>query len=67
MNDIRLIDRADGKAPIRWQVWDNKDKRPVGKPYNDKKRARRRVDKLDNDYGAYRYTVIEHGSITKEM
>lgn len=29
----------------------------VGKPYNDRIRARRRVDRLDNEYGAYRYYV----------
>jgi hypothetical protein len=29
----------------------------VGKPYTSKSRARNRVDKLDNEYGAYRYTV----------
>jgi hypothetical protein len=29
----------------------------VGKPYTSKSRARKRVDKLDNQYGGYRYTV----------
>ena len=29
----------------------------IGKPYTDKKRARSRANKLDLQYGAYRYTV----------
>lgn len=29
----------------------------VGKPYTSKNRARGRVDKLDNEYGGYRYSV----------
>lgn len=29
----------------------------VGKPYNNKARARSRADKLDNEYGGYRFTV----------
>lgn len=29
----------------------------VGKPYKSKSRANARVDKLDNEYGAYRYYV----------
>lgn len=29
----------------------------VGKPYKCRKRARTRADRLDNEYGAYRYSV----------
>lgn len=29
----------------------------VGKPYTNRSRARARVDKLDMQYGAYRYSV----------
>lgn len=29
----------------------------MGKPYTDKNRARNRANKLDLQYGAYRYTV----------
>lgn len=29
----------------------------IGKPYTDKNRARTRANKLDLQYGAYRYTV----------
>lgn len=29
----------------------------VGRPYTNRSRARARVDKLDNQYGAYRYSV----------
>ena len=43
----------------RWRVWDMHDKKFVSAPYSNKKRARSRVDKLDNEYGAYRYTVKE--------
>lgn len=38
------------------EVYDRKEKKVVGK-YKDAKRARTRADKLDNEYGAYRYGV----------
>jgi hypothetical protein len=44
---------------IKYIVVDRKTGEQVGKPYSNKNRARSRVDKLDNDYGAYRYAVKE--------
>lgn len=43
----------------RWRIWDTKAKEYVSQPYTNKKRARTRMDKLDNEYGAYRYQVRE--------
>jgi len=43
----------------KWRIWDPKEKVWVSQPYSDKNRARHRMDKLDNDYGAYRYQVKE--------
>lgn len=40
-----------------WGVWDRHDKKWVGGTYKNKNRARARVDRLDNEYGGYRYTV----------
>lgn len=38
-------------------VYDRHTGRVMGKPYTSLSRARRRVDALDNAYGAYRYGV----------
>ncbi len=43
----------------KWRIWDTHDKVWVSAPYNNKKRARTRMDKLDNEYGGYRYQVRE--------
>lgn len=40
-----------------WEIYDRKDKTPVGKPYGNAKRARQRRDVLDTAYGACRYCV----------
>jgi hypothetical protein len=45
----------------KFVIWDTKEKKTVGKPYGERSRANRRVDKLDNDYGAYRYQVRRMG------
>lgn len=42
----------------RWLVVDRHTATIVSKPYASKSRARARADKLDNEYGAYRYSVI---------
>lgn len=42
----------------RYQVRDTQTGANVGKPYTNRNAARRRVDTLDNAYGAYRYTVV---------
>ena len=39
-------------------IKDIKTGQQVGKPYQDAKRARRRADKLDLQYGAIRYRVV---------
>lgn len=44
---------------IKYIVVDRKTGEQVGKPYASKSRARTRVDKLDNEYGGYRYSVKE--------
>ena len=41
----------------KYQVVDNKTGRSVGKPHVSRQSARRKADKLDNEYGAYRYGV----------
>ena len=38
-------------------IWDTIDKVQVGSTYKQKNRARSRVDKLDGEYGGYRYQV----------
>ena len=38
-----------------WIIVDTQTGLQVGNPYKDRKRCATRVDKLDNDYGAYRY------------
>lgn len=40
-----------------YAVVDRQTGEQVGKPYTSKNRARGRVDKLDQEYGAYRYSV----------
>lgn len=40
-----------------WQIWNYRKKEWVGNPSPNKNRLRNRVDKLDNDYGAYSYQV----------
>lgn len=40
-------------------IYDRHNKCYVGKTYKCKKRAMRRVDKLDNEYGGYRYHVVD--------
>lgn len=47
------------KAVRKWRIWDTKEKVWASKPYSNKNRARTRMDKLDNEYGAYRYQVKE--------
>lgn len=42
---------------MQYIIWDRIESRPVGKPYSNVRRARARVDTLDNQYGAYRYSV----------
>jgi hypothetical protein len=47
-------DNAGGAQ--RWEVVDTRTGKVIG-AYASAKRARRKVDELDNEYGGYRYTV----------
>jgi hypothetical protein len=40
-----------------YRIIDTKTGQQVGTDYSDARRARSRADKLDNEYGAYRYSV----------
>lgn len=42
-------------------IWDNLKGLPVGKAYTNKRKAHDRCDKLDNEYGAVRYSVRNRG------
>jgi hypothetical protein len=49
---------AAAQATARqYGVFDKQTGQQVGKPYSSGARARARRDVLDNQYGAYRYTV----------
>lgn len=43
-----------------YKVIDRHNGKQVGKDYACRIKASRRVDKLDNAYGAYRYTVVTY-------
>ncbi len=45
-----------------FEIVDSKTGKVMGKPYSSRSRARARVDRLDNEYGAYRYKVRRVGS-----
>lgn len=40
-------------------IIDRQTRKQIGKPYKCRKRARRRRDRLDNEYGGYKYIVVE--------
>lgn len=42
---------------IHYLIIDGKTGQQIGKPYQSRRRASARVDRLDNEYGAYRYRV----------
>ena len=44
-----------GEEKEKWNVYDTHTKQNVGKPVSSRKAATRKVDRLDNAYGAYRY------------
>jgi hypothetical protein len=48
---------AESDIPLQYEVYDRQTGQTIrGRgPYNDRARARRAVDQLDNAYGAYRY------------
>jgi len=43
-----------------YRIIDRQTGRQIGKEYSvkNRKRARTRVDKLDNEYGGYRYSAV---------
>ena len=43
----------------KYRIKDRQTGNMVGGLYVTQRRARRRVDRLDNAYGAYRYSVVE--------
>ena len=66
--DIQSLKKEEvelSEAPF--QVYDMKDKVNVGKEMKNKKRARTKADKLDQEYGAYRYKVIPTGDDRPEV
>lgn len=46
----------------QYEIIDSKTGKVVGKPYASRSRASARRDRLDNDYGAYRYKVRKVGN-----
>jgi len=42
---------------MKYKIIDKQTGQQVGKDYTSRRRASNRVDKLDNAYGAYRYSV----------
>jgi hypothetical protein len=53
---LSMQQSKDSKQPVAIVI-DRHTGLQVGKPYTSLSRARARVDKLDNAYGAYRYSV----------
>lgn len=41
----------------KWRIWDSQAKAWASADYTSRSRARARADRLDNEYGAYRYFV----------
>ena len=63
-----LGDLTEDDSPTStYEVYDTKTGKAVGKPYNSRKRARSRADKLDNIYGAYRYGVRQCPTLTEAV
>ena len=46
------------KSSVGYAVIDGKSGEQVGKLYKSRARARNRADKLDSQYGGYRYSVV---------
>lgn len=64
----RLSGKGISHPGYRWEIVDRQSGKTVGEPYTNKIRARGRMDKLDNDYGAYRYNhqAVQAQTLTKE-
>lgn len=57
VEEDRVYSAVIPSAPSLWIIIDRQTGAQVGKPYTNRVRASRRVDRLDNEYGAYRYSV----------
>lgn len=56
-SDVRMKGNGISHPGFRFQVQD-KEGNPVGKAYTNSRRAAGQVDKLDNEYGGYRYRKV---------
>lgn len=56
-SDITDDERHQFRYNGPFRIWDSKNKTWAGKAYKDRKRAQTRADRLDNEYGAYRFSV----------
>lgn len=65
--DMRLKGQGFSHPGYRWEVYDPKTDKVLGE-YTNSRRAGTRVDKLDNEYGAYRYRKrpVRAGAVTDE-
>lgn len=52
-----VTNTTTNETPVRFAIIDTRTGNQVGSLYTNRKRAVSRADKLDNAYGAYRYTV----------
>lgn len=60
---------ASSPVTPSYVVVDGRTGKAIGKPYSSYSKALARVDRLDNTYGAYRYTVraIKSADAAKSM
>lgn len=57
MITTQTVRAAVNPNPVTYQVYDRHTGLNVGKPLATRAAASRKVDRLDNAYGAYRYGV----------
>jgi len=53
-----VIPESDEQEERYYRIWDGKENRWVSKHSTQRTRLRNKVDKLDNEYGAYRYQLV---------
>ncbi len=56
---MNWIKKETKQPEDRWMVVDVHTKLQVGKPCTTRAGALRKVDRLDNEYGAYRYYAVK--------
>ncbi len=54
----KLVQIHLSRSAKMYKIIDRKTGQQVGALYSFRTRARSRADKLDNEYGAYRYSVV---------